>query len=219
MLALQLRFDAVIRADMTAAKNVFQTMLDKGLYPTEYHYGAMMEGYVRLGELETAEAVLGTAVKAGIEPNAVLYTTLIAGYGRRKDPSQAMRVLQEMIAMGIKPDIPAIDAMVNAYRITGAEWAAREVLLSLWTVVAPVPKEAHGSSLWTLLRQFRSVRPGNSGLTLSKRKRKLLRWTLRKIVKVWMSSMRVRDRGVHVTTSYRTWPAASDDNSLASNPR
>jgi pentatricopeptide repeat protein len=175
MFALRIRYEAVIKGDLEAAKNIFQMMLDRGLYPNEYHYAALMEGYAATGELSTAEDVMNVAERGGIRPNCVMHTILIVGYARKKNPERAMRILRYMVATGVRPDVPAIDAITSVFFAVGAYRLARQTLLSLWPSAAPLPHDFERASLKMLMFHLRNLYDGQvSSTTLSPLERREL---------------------------------------------
>ena len=182
MFALRIRYEAVIRGDMRAAKSIFQLMLDRGLHPNEYHYAALMEGYAATGELAAAEAVMNAAEKGGIRPNCVMYTVLIVGYARQINPQRAMGVYRRMIATGIRPDVPTVDAITSVFFAAGAYRLARQILLRLWPLVAPLPPNFERVSLKMLMFHLRNVDNGQtSSKKLSKHERRKLMRKLKKL--------------------------------------
>jgi pentatricopeptide repeat protein len=171
---------------MRTAKNVFQTMLDRGLHPNEYHYAALMEGYAATGELAAAEAVMNAAERAGIRPNCVMHTILIVGYARRKKPEQAMRILRHMVAVGVRPDVPAIDAITSVFFAVGAHGLARQTLLGLWPSVAPLPHDFERASLELLVSHFRNLHGVHISLKLSDREPHKLIGKLKELSRTWL---------------------------------
>ncbi|KAH9969013.1 hypothetical protein BC827DRAFT_303949 [Russula dissimulans] len=191
--ALRIRHEAVIKGDMDMAKNVFQLMLDRGLHPNEYHYAALMEGYVARGELAAAEAVMDSAERGGIRPNCVMNTILIVGYARQKNPERAIRVLRHMIATGVRPDVPAIDAITSVFFAIGASRLARQTLISLWPSVAPLPHNFERASLKVLVSHLRNLHRGrNSSQKLSDRERRELRGKLKELSRTWLAREKMR---------------------------
>jgi pentatricopeptide repeat protein len=173
--ALRIRYEAVIKGDMRAAKSIFQLMLDRGLHPNEYHYSALMEGYAATGELAAAEAVMNAAERGGIRPNCVMYTILIVGYARQKNPQRAMLVLRHMTATGVKPDVLAVDAITSVFYAAGDYRLARQTLLRLWPSVAPLPPNFERVSFKVLVFHLRNVyHSQTSSKKLSRRERREL---------------------------------------------
>jgi len=191
--ALRIQYEAVINGDMGMAKNVFQIMLDRGLHPNEYHYAALMEGYVASGDSAAAEAVMDSAERGGIKPNCVMHTILIVGYARQNNPEQAIRVLRHMIATGVRPDVPAIDAITSVFFAVGAYRLARQTLITLWPSVAPLPHKFERASLKMLVFHLRNLHRGrSSSKELSDGERRDLRAKLRKLFKAWFAKERLR---------------------------
>ncbi|KAF8642338.1 hypothetical protein AX16_009607 [Volvariella volvacea WC 439] len=191
MLALRMRHEAVTRADVDAAKAVFDTLLSRGIHPNRYHYSALMEGYTRAGNLRAAVDVMKAAESAGIQLNVVMFTILITGYAHKGNPDAALRTFQEMVRGGIYPDVPAIDAVASAFFAVGAYGMARRVLITLWTYIQPFPKELRGAPLKELARVFRELHPSNHPTSsLSKERRRNLRWHLRDLTTLWKKASR-----------------------------
>ncbi|KAI0051720.1 hypothetical protein FA95DRAFT_1478407, partial [Auriscalpium vulgare] len=182
MLTLRIRHEGVTKLDMHAAKDVFQTMLDRGMHPNRYHYAALMEGYVAAGDFGAAKGVMNAAWKARVRPNRVMYTMLIVGYARQGDPMEAMRTFQDMIATGIRPDVAAIDTVTSAFFAAGSHRLARRTLIGLWTYVAPFPKSLHTASLKTLIALFRVLKvDGKRSKMLAKTDQKGFRWKVQSL--------------------------------------
>jgi pentatricopeptide repeat protein len=189
MFALRIRYEAMIQGDMKAAKNVFQLMLDRGLHPNEYHYAALMEGYAATGELAAAEAVMKAAERGGTRPNCVMHTILIVAYARRKNPHGAMRVLRHMVATGVRPDVPTIDAITSVFFAIRAYRRARQMLLSLWPSVAPLPSDFEAVSLKMLVSHLRNLYNGKtSSKVLSDCERRELIDKLEEMCRIWFST-------------------------------
>lgn len=188
MFALRIRDEAMIKGDMRAAEKVFQMMLDRGLHPNEYHYAALMEGYVATGEMAAAEAVMNAAERGGTGPNCVMHTILIVGYACQKNPEGAIRVLRHMVATGVRPDVPVIDAIASVFFAVGAYRLARQTLLSLWPSVAPLPHDFNRVSLKMLVFHLRNLYNGRiSSKRLSARECRELSGKLEELSKIWFS--------------------------------
>ncbi|CAL1695356.1 unnamed protein product [Somion occarium] len=181
--SIRLRHDAVVKADIETAKDTFQTLLDRGMHPNQYHYAAIMEGFVKAGQIESAEEVLIKAINSGLIPNPVLYTIIIVGYARRGSPTQASRWFRDMVTRGIRPDIAVIDAMASAYFTAGAYAVARKVLLECWHHVGPLPDAMHEAGLRRLATEFRGMgSKHNYSGALRHKDRRRLRGKLRRLL-------------------------------------
>jgi pentatricopeptide repeat protein len=183
-LAMRIRFEAITK-DQGDAKDVFQTLLARGMHPNEYHFAAIMEGYALSGDLKAAEGVLGSVAQARLKPNIVMFTILIVAHARQGHPDQAMRIFQKMVAAGIKPDVPSIDAVASAYFLVGAFAMSRRVLINLWPHIRPFPRELRTAPLKTLAREFRALHGNENQGTLSKHKRLMLHWKVNELLEIW----------------------------------
>ncbi|THH20854.1 hypothetical protein EW146_g585 [Bondarzewia mesenterica] len=206
--ALRIQHDAVTRTDMTAARDAFQIMLDRGLHPNEYHYGALMEGYVKAGDFAAARAVLDAAAKAGVKRNVVMYTILIAGYARLRQPDQAIRSLRDMVSLGVKPDGVVVSTVASAYFAVGAYKLARRVVVNLWPFIAPFPRDLREAPLKILVDRLRSLQSSHSkGQTtkmLTEREKDLIRRQLGRIAKDWRLLTDVQKEYKQAASNYLT---------------
>ncbi|KAI9457727.1 hypothetical protein F5148DRAFT_341273 [Russula earlei] len=203
MFAIRIRHEAVIKMDMDTARKIFQMMLERGLHPNEYHYAALMEGYAATGELAAAEAVMSSAEKGGIRPNCVMRTILIVGYARQKNPEGAMRVLRQMVAAGVRPDVPAIDAITSVFYAIGAYRLARQTLISLWPLVAPLPHNFERASLKILVSHLRNLYDGRvSSKKLSDNERRKFISSLEELFRTWFLTKKSRRDSQHGTLMY-----------------
>ncbi|KAJ7110105.1 hypothetical protein C8R44DRAFT_986087 [Mycena epipterygia] len=193
--ALRIRHDAVIKGDMDSATEVFQTLLARGMHPNQYHYSALMEGFVKGGDFESALEVMRSASQASFEPNVLMFTILIVGYARRKDPEMALRIFRQMVTAGIKPDVPAIDAVASAFFAVGAYELCWRVLTSLWQHITPLPPNIDKTSLNSAVVYFRSLHRGQQqGLKkTSKEFRTALYRELAQLFREWRDWQRAQD--------------------------
>lgn len=193
--ALSLRHDAVVKADMVAATQTLQTMLDRGMHPNQYHYAALLQGYVQSGDMQAAEEFMESVVKQGVAPNVVMYTILIAGYASHGNAMRASEIFHSMVTAGIAPDVASIDALASAYFAIGAYNVARRVLFEMWNHVGPLPQGLEDVSLREVARTFRatsqrSVRKETS----TSRSRRVLRWKLQSLARRFGVDLRARAR-------------------------
>lgn len=199
--ALRIRHDGVVRGNIDVAKETFQTLLDRGMHPNQYHFAAIMESFVKADEIESAEKVLKQAIDDGITPNPVLYTILISGYASRGSPRQASRWFYDMIDRGIRPDIAVIDAMASAYFAVGAYSVARKVLLECWKHVGPLPDSIEEADLRHLATRFRAMASRHKWAgDLRHKDRKRLRGKLRQLLRTFVDKRRP-DTGKRRSTS------------------
>ncbi|KAJ6519933.1 hypothetical protein C8R45DRAFT_853246 [Mycena sanguinolenta] len=186
-IALRMRHDAVVRGDMNSATEVFQAMLARGLHPNQYHYSALMEGFVKAGDFESAVDVMKAASKARFEPDVLMFTILIVGYARRKEPEMALRIFRRMVSAGIQPDVPVIDAVASAFFFTGTYEMCHRVLISLWQHITPLPPGIDKTSLKSAVVYFRSLHRGQQqgSMKTSKEYRKTLYRAIASLLKDW----------------------------------
>ncbi|KZV75529.1 hypothetical protein PENSPDRAFT_71187 [Peniophora sp. CONT] len=159
MLAVRIQYEAA-RQNMSTAREIFQSMLDEGMYPTVHHYAMLMDGYATAGDVENAAKIMEAAENAGIKPNEVMYTIIITAYARMGEPELATRTISEMIEHGIRPDVPAIDAAVSAYAHVGLWRAARRTLLGLWPQDLSPPENPDKKTVIDLVRELHRHRRG-----------------------------------------------------------
>lgn len=157
VMALRIRLEGVLNSDMDAAQAVFRTLLARGLRPNEYHFSALMEGFVCSGDIKTATNILETAKQSGVKANVVLFTILIAAYARTYDPNMAVRTFQKMTSIGISPDVASIDAVVSAFYAVGAYSTCRRLLITLWAYIQPFPETLRNANLKALAIRFRTL--------------------------------------------------------------
>ncbi|GBE77848.1 predicted protein [Sparassis crispa] len=195
--ALRIRHDAVVKGDMEMAKQSFQQMVHRGMYPNEYHFAALIEGYAEAGDLRSAAEIVKTAAASGITPNVTMYTILITGYARQRNPTQALHAFHDMVATGINPDVVSIVTLTRAFYIVRALRDARRVLIQLWPAVAPFPEELQKASLKHLLETFQSLTPSNGDVPerLSKQKQRILRWKMQRLASIWRGPTVHKKRG------------------------
>jgi pentatricopeptide repeat protein len=194
---LRIRHDALLKSDPESARDVFNLLLSRGMYPNEYHYSALMEGFAQSGDMEAAINTMRSAKQVGVAPNVVMFTILIVGHGRQGNPDLAIRVFEEMVSSGIKPDVPAIDAVSGAFFAVGAYAMAKKVLISLWSHIQPFPDDLRGAPLKTLACEFRLLhKRGDDWKTPAKSKRTFLVWKLKRLRKAWAALGLQRKRDV-----------------------
>lgn len=194
MMALRIRLEGVLNSDMDAAQAVFRTMLARGIHPNEYHFSALMEGFVCSGDIGAATDVLKTAEQSGVKANVVLFTILIAAYARTYDPDMALRTFQQMTSTGISPDVASIDAVVSAFYAIGAYSTSRRLLITLWVYIQPFPETLRNTDLKTLAIHFRTLH-GSAPRTmkLSKSQRITLHSRVKRILNSFRFHFSVRN--------------------------
>lgn len=198
MMALRIRFEGVLNSDMDAAQAVFRTMLARGIRPNEYHFSALMEGFVHSDDIRAAVDVLKTAEHSGVKANVVMFTILITAYARKYNPTMAVRTFQQMTSTGISPDVPSIDAVVSAFYAIGAYSISHRLLITLWAYIQPFPETLRYNNLRALAAHFRTLHgSGSRTMKLSKLQRFALHFKVKQILKsfrVYFSAIQPQDR-------------------------
>ncbi|OCH95758.1 hypothetical protein OBBRIDRAFT_822688 [Obba rivulosa] len=185
--AQRIEHDAVVKGNLEMAKQSFEDMISRGLHPNAYHYAALMEGYTQAGDIQGAIETMETAAAAGIKPTVYMHTILIVGYARLGKPREALLAFERMYNSGVDPDIPAIHSVVWAYAAAGEVNIASRMLVEVWPVIAPFPRQLHGASFDKMLQAFENIanarkkyrRRGEASLQLSARR------TMHRIILLW----------------------------------
>jgi pentatricopeptide repeat protein len=141
MLGLRMRYEGLIRRDASAVVDVYNDMLAQGMTPSAYHAAALMEVMRSLK----------------VKPNIVMYTILLQGYAHQGQPKAAVQLFQDMISHDIQPDVRAICSLCNAFVLVRQRPYARKLLLTLWTLVGPRPRDHYKLPLYRLLQVFRTL--------------------------------------------------------------
>jgi len=156
--ALRIRREAIIKRDLQTAREIFDIMASRGITPDVYHYSHLIEGYAAIGAMADARHIMELAYSNAIKPNIIFYTLLILGWGQLGKPQEALNVFREMLAANVPPDFVVLDAVVSCYFMVGAYRAARNLLMDIWPLVAPLPPDFHTTSLRDLVLLLRSYR-------------------------------------------------------------
>lgn len=157
MLALRIRYDAVISRETATATDTYSNGLTRGITPSNHHIAALMEGFARQGETDTALKIMRSAEEGELKPNLVMYTILLHGYGRQHQPKTAVRIFQAMISSGIQPDARAICVLCNAFILARRLDLTRKLLVTLWPYIQPFPHRYAKLRLIELLKIFRNL--------------------------------------------------------------
>jgi len=163
-LALRLRYQAMIRLDLQTAEHSLAMMRKQGLPINAFHYAALVEGYVAVGEMEAAQRLTKLY---GQQPRAVvLHTILIHGYARRREAKMAQLAFENMLQQQILPDWAAINALVGAWRRIRRLDIARGVLLEAVPLLPEInPAFQHvlqsGLDFLSLQEEFKKLRYAN----------------------------------------------------------
>ncbi|KAI0652197.1 hypothetical protein C8Q79DRAFT_899381 [Trametes meyenii] len=206
--AMRIKHDGVVKRDLEQALTSFRAMVDAGIRPNEFHYGALMEGYTVAGNMAGAADLMREAADAGVRVDVKTHTILIAGHARLAEPTSAVQAFRGMVAAGLRPDVPAIDALVSAFFRAKAYRMARRVLLQLWPQVGPMPEGLTGAPLRELAVTFRKLHGTNASVParLSSTEQRMLRWKIRDILRRWKAALGYSPRREEVHRRVRPVP-------------
>ncbi|KAG8899660.1 hypothetical protein FRB99_006512 [Tulasnella sp. 403] len=180
---LRIRHEAH-RTNPQGAKAAFDAMVSRGFKPQVRHYAALMEGYVRVGQMGEAKRLMRRYEEGrmfpDIDPNSrrgkhggkrqepfsrvglgvgniLLWTILIVGYGHLGQPDKARSAMEELIREGLTPDVASVDALANAYLSNKQHRLARTVVLDFWPAeyVGALTEEVKRLPVKRLLRAMR----------------------------------------------------------------
>ena len=154
-----IRYEGIVKGNVESADAQFKSMLKRGIYPTKYHYSALIEGYCRVGNMISAKSTLVSARTAGLATDPVMYTIIMDGYARICKPAQATRIFKQMLQYRVRPDVAAVDALARAYYVSGYRGKARWILLWYWHFFGRLPPEMHSAPLEVLAKEFRKLGP------------------------------------------------------------
>jgi tRNA (guanine-N7-)-methyltransferase len=105
----------------------FEELQKANLVPTIYTYAALMNAYVRCGEIDEARKVHEEIAK----PNEITFTTLVKGLSQENQLEQAYITLKEMVKMGIPPNIRTYNAILRGCVQWGEPKIAKKILKKL----------------------------------------------------------------------------------------
>lgn len=97
---------------MDAVQSLFDEMQEKSMNIDEDTYNSVMNGYVKIRRMDSAEDVF-RMLETHMQPSIVSYSTLLRGYGFRQDMVQAKRIFREMRKRGIPPDRIALNTFLS----------------------------------------------------------------------------------------------------------
>ena len=93
---------------------------------TEYH--AMMNYYVKKGDVDSVEHIMAEMDRHGVPPNMTTINKLLSTYVVRKDGLGAREVMKNMKLHGISPDTSSIGILMNAFA-AAQDFAATDGIL------------------------------------------------------------------------------------------
>jgi leucine-rich PPR motif-containing protein len=84
--------------EMEEARTYLVEMMERGLEPNAYTYGAFVHGYSKSGEM--ADRYFSEMLGCGLVPNNVIYTALIDGHCKEGNITEAFSAFRCMLARG-----------------------------------------------------------------------------------------------------------------------
>ncbi|KAG8967029.1 hypothetical protein FRC03_010876 [Tulasnella sp. 419] len=119
--AMMIQKQGVHQGDIKGALVTFRVMVERGIIPDNYHYGALMYAYACQGKVEDAERVM-RAYEQGLLPSSssslekweiiapprdkghpVLWEILIYAYGKVRQPELSLLAYNRMVREGVMP--------------------------------------------------------------------------------------------------------------------
>ncbi|CAN6625960.1 hypothetical protein TRVA0_010S02432 [Trichomonascus vanleenenianus] len=85
-----------------------------GVAPTLKMFSIAINGYLKMGEIETAEAMLAEGRRQGYAPTSVVYNSFIRTYIKEGQFDKIQGVLDEMQANKIAPDVITYTSIIDA---------------------------------------------------------------------------------------------------------
>lgn len=97
------------RKELTSAQALYEEAIkDDGHGANTHTYCAMMNAYIRCGDVEGASTVFASLQARKFEPDVVSYTTMIKGWCQHGQINRAIDLFDEMIAIATRRNKPQI---------------------------------------------------------------------------------------------------------------
>ncbi|RVX08363.1 Pentatricopeptide repeat-containing protein [Vitis vinifera] len=111
------------------AKLMLLEMINVGLKPEPITYNALIDGFMRQGDIEQAFRIKDEMVACGIEANLIIWNTLLNGVCKAGKMEKALEIMQEMMEKGVEPDSQTYSLLIEGHCRRGRTWL---VLLNYW---------------------------------------------------------------------------------------
>lgn len=103
-------------------KDLFQSMLDQGVKPSEFTLVTMLKLHGRCGfHQEAFDLVAGWDKEHGMKPSVIHFTCLVSGCLRTKSYEQAWQAYDLMRSCGVKPDGMALSTLLPGL-VAAQQW-------------------------------------------------------------------------------------------------
>ncbi len=75
-------------------------------------YNTLVDGWVKKGDMASAQQVVERMGAAGVQLDVVTWTTLVDAFVKKGDMASAQQVVERMGAAGVKPDVRTYDTLI-----------------------------------------------------------------------------------------------------------
>ncbi|RZC86838.1 hypothetical protein C5167_030192 [Papaver somniferum] len=104
----------VMASRLQEAIKLFDSMVDRGLEPTEFHYNVLLDGYGKNHKMDEPMQLFKKMKQNGLRPTAFTYTSLLAGLYRDGRMKTAKNLFNEMQTFSLSPDQVVCNAVIVA---------------------------------------------------------------------------------------------------------
>ncbi|ORX87358.1 TPR-like protein [Basidiobolus meristosporus CBS 931.73] len=119
----------IARGDMDAAKNLYDEMKQKKIFPDTVTCNTLIFGWLSGGCFSEAVAFLEKMKEDRILPDKITYNSFVTAYARASDPKSALLFFNKMRGLGIVPDIKTFSSLIHAY-VKCADMDRAQILFS-----------------------------------------------------------------------------------------
>ncbi|KAL3510057.1 hypothetical protein ACH5RR_029458 [Cinchona calisaya] len=119
-------------------------MLERGLKPSEYTYGAVTIEYCKMGELQTAQRYFDEMRKPDLKPNIIVYKNLINRHCKFGNVKEAFAVFRRMLALEALAEIEMYHVLIlDLLKYIGiiSEFHNRDLILDAFIYIVLIPGE------------------------------------------------------------------------------
>ncbi|THG04929.1 hypothetical protein TEA_012151 [Camellia sinensis var. sinensis] len=108
--------------DLGKSRRVDEIFAQQGIgdfNPTPCTYGPLIDGLLKLGNLDEAKSFFNEMVDYGCKPNCAIYNILINGFGKGGDVETTCELFNRMVKKGIRPDLKSYTILVDCLWLVG----------------------------------------------------------------------------------------------------
>ncbi|KAI0082370.1 hypothetical protein K474DRAFT_1633456 [Panus rudis PR-1116 ss-1] len=142
--------------DRRRAREVYRTMLKRGIDPTSVTYSIMLQAYGNertTQSIQLAEDFMSSLMEQGDHPDWMyvkggrsaalqhVYGPVITAWSRTGNIERAERVIERMVAAGGRPSLGTLTVLLDVYRRKGLIDAARELWPQIHDLAVEVSEE------------------------------------------------------------------------------